>query len=123
MSGCKFSPIPAHPLVSHTPRSRSRVNTSSSVPHRFACLIVSDHAAEMFTLVFGSVILYCLIFLRLRGNFPGFGWNFRLHRVNDAWLDDNVDESQMFMSGCCGRSPLLCGGSGRADVKSQVSDG
>ena len=25
------------------------------------------------------------------------------------------------MSGCCGKSPLLCEGSGRADVKSQVS--
>ena len=99
------------------------MNTSSSVPHRFACLIASDHATEMFTLAFVSFILYCLLFPHLQGNLPGFGWNFRLHRVNDAWLDEDIHESQMSMSGCCGKSPVLCGGSSRVDMKSQVSGG
>ena len=77
--------------------------------------IASDHAAEMVTPAFVSFISYNLLFPRLRGNLPGFGWNFRLHRVNDAWLDDDVDESQTSMAGCYGKSPLLCEGSGRAD--------
>ena len=53
----------------------------------------------MFTTAFVSFILYSLIFLRLRGNLPGFGWNFRLHRVKVPWVDDDVDESQMSMAG------------------------
>ena len=84
-------------------------------------IVTSDHAIQMITTAFVSFILYSLIILRRRVNAPAFGWNFRLHRVNDAWVDDGVDESQMSMAGCCGKSPSLFGGAGRADVKSQVS--
>jgi len=53
----------------------------------------------MFTTAFVSFILYSLIFLRLRGNLKGFGWSFRLQRVENPWLDDDVDESQMSKAG------------------------
>ena len=74
-------------------------------------VIASDHAAKMFTPTFVSFIFYNLLFRHLLGNLPGFGWNFRLHRVNDAWVDDEVDESRTSMARCYGKSPLICGGS------------
>jgi hypothetical protein len=53
----------------------------------------------MFITSFVSFILYSLIFLRLRGNLHGYGWNMRLRRVREPWVVDEVDESQMSAAG------------------------
>ena len=72
----------------------------------FGCLIASDLTIQMFPTAFVSFILYSLIFL-----LPGFGWNFRLHRVNDAWVDDDdVDESQMSWPDAVASHLCLAGG-------------
>lgn len=53
----------------------------------------------MFLTATVSIILYPLIFLRLRGNLDGSGWDLRFHRVNKPWEGTDGDDSQMSIVG------------------------
>lgn len=50
---------------------------------------------QMFLTSGVSILLYGLIFFRLRGNLCGSGWSMRFCRVNDPWRQDDDEDSQL----------------------------
>ncbi|KAF8577435.1 hypothetical protein K439DRAFT_553971 [Ramaria rubella] len=56
---------------------------------------LTDEYLFMFITALVSIVLYTLIFFRLRGNIQGFGLQIRFRRVREPWVENAVDDSQM----------------------------
>ena len=72
----------------------SLTNISLLVPRSISIYHVLNYY-QMFLTAVVSIILYSLIFLRLRGNLNGSGWDLKFRRVTEPWAPSDFDYSQM----------------------------